>query len=436
MTSVASEVIKAPKQSRSRSKLWCFRLLAIALVIGVLEFASFIGWMLLPPVDRMSVEYTQTAVALLGTERSNEFEVLHPYLGWVFNPDAVQKTTRPQDLVPVNALGFSDTGPSLRKRSPDRFIIGICGGSVAQQMSTIGEQAFRERLVSNPALQGRTIEVVRLAMSGFKQPQQLMALNYVLTLGGEFDVIVNIDGFNETGLVVGENNNMNVFAAYPRNWQARLQDVVDPRTSAMSYRLLKIRATRQSWAQWIVKSPLRRTWTASLIWAARDSILRQQQTNLALELREISQKQGRGFARQGPAQLYSNKTEMFDHAAEIWGNSSHQMYHVCTGNQIQYVHVLQPNQYHEGSKPLSAFELERCYAPEQDYAQAVKNCYPRLIAIGERLNKQGVQFCDLTSLFASETGTIYSDYFCHYNKRGTDMLAVAVADRIIEAVPK
>ena len=33
-------------------------------------------------------------------------------------------------------------------------------------------------------------------MPGYKQPQQLMAYNYLLSLGAEFDAVINIDGYN------------------------------------------------------------------------------------------------------------------------------------------------------------------------------------------------------------------------------------------------
>lgn len=377
-------------------------------------------------------EFRET-VAELGTERKNQLEVLHPYLGWIFSPDGKVSDEAP---VNVNSLGFVDSASSLRKRSPDRIVIGVCGGSVAQQMTFEGEQAFRNRLSASPALKGRTIEIIRLAMAGYKQPQQLMAINYVLSLGGEFDFIINIDGFNETGLVVGENDITGVFAAYPRNWHARLLDVVDPRNFAMSYRLLEIRATRQAKAQWWMKSSLRHTWSGSLVWAAQDKRLRSQQIDLGLELTRVNRIQGLGFARQGPAQLYSNEGEMYSEIVKLWRNSSLQMHHLCVGRGIKYLHFLQPNQYHEGSKPLSAVELEKYYSPNEDFAIGVKKSYPRLMAAGESLRNDGVAFHDLTQLFSSETETIYSDYFCHYNARGTDLMAEAVADRILDTLAK
>ena len=414
-------------------RLWLFRMLTALLVLGSIEVASLVIWTLWPPKDLKQHATYRENIATVGTERNNQLEVLHPYLGWIFNPDGALSAENP---ITVNSLGFVDTDSSLRKRSQDRLVIGVCGGSVAQQMTFEGERAFRDRLSASPALKGRKIEIVRLAMSGYKQPQQLMTLNYVLALGGEFDFIVNIDGFNETGLVVGENAINGIFAAYPRNWHARLMDVVDPRNSSVSFQLLKIRGTRQEKAQWWKTSILRHTWTGSLIWAAQDERLRFQQINLGMELTRLNRIQGFGFARQGPRQVYTSDDELYAEIVKIWCNSSLQMHHICSGRGTKYLHFLQPNQYHEGSKTLSPMELEQYFSPDEDFAVGVKQCYPRLIAASEELKDNDYVFHDLTKLFSNEADTIYNDYFCHYNSRGTNLLAEAVADRIVSMLPK
>ena len=72
----------------------------------------------------------------------------------------------------------------LLKRRPDRLIIAITGGSVAWQLSVGGEELIRSLLHESPALRDREIIILRLGMSGFKQPQQLQAISYVLALGG------------------------------------------------------------------------------------------------------------------------------------------------------------------------------------------------------------------------------------------------------------
>lgn len=424
----------SPVKHRSRGKTWTFRALALILIVVTIELASLALWSWMPFPDWQTLRDHQHAVAAMGTERGNELEALHPYFGWAINPDGGNVPMQKERTWKANSLGFVDEGPSLRRKSPDTLIVGVLGGSVAQQMTTIGDAAFRKRLTDSPVLKGRQVEVVRMALSGFKQPQQLMALNYVLALGGEFDVIVNIDGYNETALAIAENDIADVFVAYPRLWHARLQDVVDPRTASISNRLLGIRARRQAWGQWIVKTPLQHSPTVSLLWAIQDQNLKNQQSQLGLELIAFSRKEGRGFARQGPHQLYHSVPEMFEHVTNLWRNSSLQMHHLCSGRGALYLHCLQPNQYHEGSKPLSPHELSKCYAIKEAHAQAVKTGYPRLIDAGESLQIDGVRFHDLTGLFSSETDTIYSDYFCHYNARGTNMLAEAVADQILQAL--
>lgn len=424
----------SPRRPIPRGRRWLFRIVTVVFAVGLLEAVAAVLWLTFPPLNREQFGRILDSVATLGSERGQELEVIHPYLGWVFNPEASAAVERHVGQMGVNDLGFVDSASAIRKKSDDRFVLGVLGGSVAQQVTTIGETALCDRLRTSPMLQGKTIEVVRLAMSGYKQPQQLMALNYVLALGGEFDAVVNIDGYNETGLVVGENDSHGVFAAYPRSWHVRLQDVVDPRNSSISYRLLGIRATRQSRAKWFQGSGLVRSNVASLLWAAQEAILNDKQVSLGLELVQAAKQRGFGFARQGPAPLYHNDSQMYDHITNLWKNSSWQLHHLCQGRGIPYVHCLQPNQYHLNSKPLSPRELKEYYCPDEGHAQAVTRAYPLLISAGSDLVSRGVAFHDLTQLFQDQTETIYSDYFCHYNAAGTRMLAEAVADRVVRAI--
>lgn len=363
----------------------------------------------------------------------DETEAIHPYLGWVLTPEVNPGSFMGGRQVPVNHLGFVDDGTSIYQKSDRQLIVGVCGGSVAQHMSLDGEKAFRERLESTPEFRGREIRFVRLALSGYKQPQQLMALNYLLTLGAEFDVLINIDGYNEVALTAAENVRAKIFAAYPRSWDARLQDVVDPRVTSMSYRLLQNRAARCEWAKWITTSWFRRTKTANLIWIVREEWLKSAQNDLAMELRSHTQQSGQAFERGGPVQVFENDEKMYQHLTEIWSGSSRLMHQICHARGIRYLHFLQPNQYHSGSKPLSDEERTKYLVEDQEYGNAIAGGYPKLIAAGEKLRSEGIGFHDLTQLFAKETETIYCDCFCHYNQRGNDLLGTAVADRVIDS---
>ena len=59
---------------------------------------------------------------------------------------------------------------------------------------------LEQELSQLPRFSGKSFRFVRLAIDGNKQPQQLMTLNYLLTLGAEFDIVINLDGVNEASL--------------------------------------------------------------------------------------------------------------------------------------------------------------------------------------------------------------------------------------------
>ncbi|MFM9961887.1 MAG: hypothetical protein ACKV2Q_11765 [Planctomycetaceae bacterium] len=420
---------------RPRWKRWLFRFMAGSLVIGIIELLSWVTVVILPVgSDRAELAKAQKTIAEGGASRTERSEVLHPYLGWVLTPGLGSGVTIGDRDIPVNSLGFVDDGETLYKRSEDRLLVGVCGGSVAQQMSLFGEQTLRQLLESAPEFRGKRIQFVRLATSGFKQPQQLMALNYVLSLGGELDVLINVDGYNEIALTLAGNIAGHSFAAYPNNWDARLEAAADPHVASLSFRLLETRALRQEWASWIQTSWCRHTWTGSMVWALRDYGLQAKRVELGNEYRAHRDQSGHGFERDGPRQTFANSDEKYSHAVNLWAECSRLQAQVCRARGIRYLHCLQPNQYHVGSKPLSVYELKDCFVEDQDYGLAVKRGYPQMISEGLKLRSQGVDFHDLTPLFADQTETIYCDYFCHYNQKGNDLLAAAVARLLLDSM--
>lgn len=418
-------------------KRWLFRGVAGSLVIGILELLSWMTMLLLMS-DHASgtanLVKSQSEIAASGASRTERSEALHPYLGWVMMPGLGSGSMVGGRELPVNKMGFVDDGETIYQRSKDCVLVGVCGGSVAQQMSLLGEQTLRRQLESSPEFQGKRLQFVRLATSGFKQPQHLMALNYLLALGGELDLLINVDGYNEIALTLAENVQGHLFAAYPRDWDARLESVVDPNVSSISFRLLQTRATRQEWAVWIQHSWLRHTWTGTLVWAVRDQWIKTERIELGQEYRAHRERAGHGFERDGPQQTFASSDEEYSHAVNLWAECSRLQAQICQARGIRYLHCLQPNQYHEGSKPLSEYELEKCFAEGQGYGTAVKRGYPLMIDEGKKLRAQGVNFHDLTPLFADQTDTIYSDYFCHYNQKGNDLLAAAVARLLLDSM--
>ena len=407
--------------------------MALGLSLLLLETLSAAAWWFeLPGSSLTRTRHLRARLADGSGPVTHPTEAIHPYLGWVLNPDLHPAQEAGGRLFPVNRFGLVDDGITVYRRAPDQCLVGIVGGSVAQQVSLLSDGLLKSRLEAAPELKGRRVKFVRLALSGHKQPQQLMSLSYLLALGGELDVLVNIDGYNEVALSITENAVAGVALSYPRLWQHRLQDVVDPRVESSSFRLLKLRASRREAAQ-LAESPwLRSSPTANLVWLAYDKWVERSLIALGDEIRTHQDSHGRGFARSGPVNDSRSEKALSEEACRLWRDCSRQLHRLCAANGIRYVHVLQPSQYDAGSKPLTDYEKEKCYVDHEHFADAIRTTYPLLRQAGGELKAEGVTFCDATQLFAKETETIYSDWVCHFNQKGNDLLAEKVAACVID----
>jgi hypothetical protein len=271
---------------------------------------------------------------------------------------------------------------------------------------------------------------VGLAFSGHKQPQQSMAVNYVLALGGEFDLLINLDGFNEIALADG-NVRGQCSPFYPRDWDERLHDAPARAHLADHEQLWQVRGRRQQAARAMQASWLRWSALRSLIWKWQDILFAREETRLAAQTHTHTVAERWSFRRVGPPVSFTNDDEKYARFAEVWANSSRELHHLATGEGFRYVHALQPNQYDPLSKPLSESETQLAYNHDSDYRRSVEAGYPRLRDAGRRLREQGVPFHDLSGLFSDVAETLYCDDCCHFNRRGNELLAQAIAAAIL-----
>ncbi|MEO1367751.1 MAG: hypothetical protein AAFX50_11285, partial [Acidobacteriota bacterium] len=102
----------------------------------------------------------------------------------------------------------------------------------------------------------------------------------------------------------------------------------------------------------------------------------------------------------------------------------------------EYHHFLQPNQYVQGSKPLSPEELRDAFVSDSGFRRDVGRGYPRLVVAGEGLRADGVSFHSLHRIFADRPETLYADPCCHLNAAGYRLAAAAVAQRIASHRPR
>lgn len=424
--------ILASKVKKLRGKVWLFRLgLMLIVVISGEVLAGMFLRMILPQGDMAVLQEAQEAVATGALSSDGASEAIHPYLGWVHNP----QLSRPDNVggqdIQTNALGFRDNDASIVKKTPDKFIVGISGGSVAWRFSWEAEKTLRESLQSLPELQGRSIRFVRLAMPGYKQPQQLMALNYVMALGGEFDAIINIDGFNDGVLSIMENGRQRTAIDYPRSWHARAMIMTDPRVSTQAFQLLKLRAERQQRAVNALNSSLKASNIYQTIWYLRDEASRNAQMDLGLE---VSRSNNTSFVHHGPSAVVRSDDELVTEAATLWARCSGQMHDLCKARGIYYLHVLQPNQYVSDSKPLSDYEKEFCFAEHQPLAEVAEKVFPAMVQEGGVLKARGVAFSDQTMVFSEVRETLYVDPWCHFNQQGNELLAGQICQEFRQLV--
>src|SRR5438105_4905013 len=118
--------------------------------------------------------------------------VLHPYIGFTLDPASAP--------FPVDEFGFPNDLSPLSKAGPGALRVGVTGGSVAMFLVVNYGHILRDEIAVRFGRPAQTIELVNLAQGGYKQPQQLMTLNFLLMLGAKFDYLINLDGFNELAL--------------------------------------------------------------------------------------------------------------------------------------------------------------------------------------------------------------------------------------------
>ena len=117
-------------------------------------------------------------------------------------------------------------------------------------------------------------------------------------------------------------------------------------------------------------------------------------------------------------------------ATRRWSRSSRALSGMAQSNGAEYLHVFQPNQYLEGSKPLTEKERDEFYRPDVSFGPAFRATYP---CFESELTKLAADewLLDESMLFERETETVYSDWCCHFNEYGLRKLATSVAREIV-----
>jgi len=314
-----------------------------------------------------------------------------------------------------------------RLRQEDLVVIGLLGGSVASEVQPAFQRALNHWFAASHL--PRQAVVLNLSVGGAKQPQQTIIFANALLLGGEFDLIVNLDGFNETALSA-ENRRDGLFPFFPKWWHTQVG-----LTTEELLRAGQIGALRREQGRLAAAGE-----TAILRGSAAFGLVnryRRERTAAAIiqqnyELAALESAYSR--EKYGPIN-WPEPDELFPAAARIWYRGSLALARLAELSGAEYYHFLQPNQYVPDSKPLSAAELEYHYTPGGRYGPFVAEGYPPLLREFSRdLQRQGINYFDLTRIFVDRRETLYRDDCCHFNDHGQELLAAAMVQRLEPAL--
>lgn len=347
---------------------------------------------------------------------------IHPYLGYVYTP---RPDGNEGHVIPINEDGFLDPKTAIRERRPDRFLVGVMGGSVAGQLGTFHAAYLEEALRDHPLAEGKTLEFVWLGVPGYHQPQQVIQLSWILAQGGALDLLINLDGFNELAVPAALNAPQGAHPLFPMNWSMVSLDVPDPELRRHLGALEYLKGERQRKAADFAASFGRASPLARLWWKRQDQRLEAQIGQHAWALQQFDAEAPPFFVR-GPERDHVPTEELLPRLVSVWQEGSRHLNAICAARDIVYLHVLQPNQYDPDSKPLSALERETAYDAEGPYRPVIEAGYPMLREAGAALRDEGILFVDLSDVFAETTATLYKDNCCHFNAEGNRLVAGAI----------
>lgn len=360
---------------------------------------------------------------------------LHPYLGYVYDPALDGLASRRLAGFPdISNEGFYEVPASAGVESAGpTFTVAVFGGSMATLLALDGRDALLGELRGIGAARGKTLLLRCYALGGYKQPQQLIALAYLLSLGERPDLVINLDGLNELALPYAENRPRGVFPYYPRSWDSLAQATVNPAALERAGLVSYLRGRRARLAG-VFSGPVLRYWaTGNLVWRSLDRRLQRRigEANVALTRLPSGPS---SFAATGPRRTYASDAELFADLARSWQTASLLMSRLAAANGILYFHFLQPNQFDPGAKPIGSAEAARALDPGSPFGEPVRQGYPLLSRAGEELRRSDVRFFDLRTVFARVEAPLYIDKCCHVSREGSALLAQAIGRAIRDDV--
>ncbi|NJK68925.1 MAG: hypothetical protein HC789_00380 [Microcoleus sp. CSU_2_2] len=418
--------------------------LNLLLLLFFLELGS-LGWYFVKhkqffytrekPKDNSALGVNLTGIRL----KNSIVERFHPFFGFIQKPSP--------DFRPgfkVNNYGFiSPYDYPLKKTNKNQFFIGVFGGSVASDYAIfqVQNKILPNYLKQLPGLKDKEFVILSFATGGYKQPQQLLILNYFLALGQELDMVINIDGFNEVALS-NLNNQNKIDLAMPS--VQHIQPLTSIANNSLSPKammaMVRIQENKTRINEGLESLP---HCTLAVCDALTSVYIQNLVNNYRKDVIKFEQERGKKQKDDGGSIIYVNPNKSiltdsvaFDRMAWNWAKSSIFMNKVLSASKVPYFHVLQPNQYYQTKKVFSAAEKQIAFNQDTPYAQAVELGYPALFKKFPNLKKNNIDILNGVNIFDQTKEAVYVDSCCHYNKVGEAIFSDYVGSSILEALRK
>jgi hypothetical protein len=367
---------------------------------------------------------------------------LHPYFGPTHrqgHPFDIPETLRERSTTPArlttNNFGFvaAHDYPFV-KTNPNQFVIGIFGGSVGAWFCQIGINRLLDDLKANPYFKGRELVPLCLSHEGYKQPQQLLVLSYFLSIGQAFDLVVNIDGFNEVALA-SLNHQRGLDISMPS--AMHLEPLVNlVNQSSLTPEKLQSLAAISEYKERInyLVGRLQQNRSAAInvvLEQLHASATRRYQAELGRFGSLPSNPSNASLILATPSVTARDEARALADAATHWSEASALMQTMLAARGVTYFHVLQPNQYFT-TRTFTADEAKVARSDSSPFKTSAEAGYPALMRESAAL-KTRVNFLDATGIFDREASAVYMDDCCHYTLRGNQILADAIARQILSS---
>ncbi len=332
---------------------------------------------------------------------------LHPYLGYIFAPDGPPRVPKGKDLFVIGLFGASTMGPIMAQLRDE----------LSARMQAAGLAA------------GRKVATVVMGTFADRQPQFLQMLTYYLSIGAHFDAVVLVDGVNDILYSVG-NERQGIGQYMPfHGYILPLREMghLGGLTQGQTRLLVRIERAREGISYW--QSVYRRSPSAFVgvlanVMAHRRDIEYDAASKELVSL-QSGNREASNLYLDPPSHL--SEAEIFARGAENWARSSIMMHTLLAADQVPYVHILEPARFDKSwliARPANP-PVERLV--DRDLATG----YSFLLQQVPAMLAAGVDFLDASASLDHVGESVFLD-FCHFDKRGGDILVKIIADALMK----